>query len=194
MVGPVGHKTTTSESLLLLCLIAILFLSQLTFPFHIQPMLFHTSSIQMWMYVYCREEGTRAIHEAVRLALHENNTKQLQHCLVCLFENMEYYYSCMLECCMNARALLSMQGMRSVPRVCPLVLFILHMTLHYIVCLASRMYKPKCLLQWRLRTPPTRPGSTNCSHSQVKTLSRFWRDWHPVQRSSNNQSVVSVQL
>ncbi|CAI8014466.1 hypothetical protein GBAR_LOCUS9034, partial [Geodia barretti] len=36
------------------------------------------------MYVYCREEGTRAIHEAVRLALHENNTKQLQHCLAWL--------------------------------------------------------------------------------------------------------------
>ena len=25
----------------------------------------------------------RAVHEAVRLALHENNTKLLQHCLVC---------------------------------------------------------------------------------------------------------------
>jgi hypothetical protein len=36
------------------------------------------------MYVYCREEGTRAIHEAIRLALHENNTRLLQHCLAWL--------------------------------------------------------------------------------------------------------------
>ena len=30
----------------------------------------------------CREEGKAAINEAIRLALHENNTKLLQHCLV----------------------------------------------------------------------------------------------------------------
>ena len=33
--------------------------------------------------MHYREEGTRAIHEAIRLALHDNNTKLLQHCLVC---------------------------------------------------------------------------------------------------------------
>ena len=29
-----------------------------------------------------REEGTSAVREAIRIALHDNNTKLLQHCLV----------------------------------------------------------------------------------------------------------------
>ena len=79
----------------------------------------------------------RAVHEAVRLALHENNTKLLQHCLVC-------HRVC----------------------VCVVYMLIVHVNVYMhvmctcVYCAWSLVYPPRHVLCVSLSRPPHRHGCT----------------------------------